>query len=273
MSHGQLPDPTSAELHVAVRSTELRRIYEFLYENRDHPPTMVEIETYLREVTGNIRSQRGRRVRELYPTFQIDKTPTFPPRYLLVGWKSNAETKPKSSIGRRVRAQVLQPQRCAMCGKTPLDDGVKLVVDHKLPQAWGGTDDLDNLQPLCEMCNSGKKDHFGTFDEFADKIKQAATFMEPQRRIGELFLAFGTDEWIRSDLLAMVANAKEFQEDWHRRMRDLRYIGWDYAHRNRRENGRVRSYYKLTKSAPWPDDILGEIKREFDRRRTARQKK
>lgn len=212
-------------------------------------------------------------MRDLYPTFQIDKTPQSPPGYVLVGWKSDDGSGQTAtvSISRRVRAQVLQPQRCAMCGKTPLDDGIKLVVDHKLPQAWGGTDDVDNLQPLCEDCNAGKKDHFKTFDEYADKIRQAATFNEPQRRIGELFLAFGTEEWIRSDVLAIVASAQAFQEDWQRRMRDLKYIGWDYENKKRLENGRSRSYYRLKVSAPWPTDIAGAIKREYDRRQTQRR--
>lgn len=153
-----------------------------------------------------------------------------------------------------------------MCGRTPLTDKVRLVVDHKLPRAWGGTNDLENLQPLCEDCNGGKKDHFKTFDRYTDQIRQAATHDEPQRRIGELLLAFGPGVWIPSDLIGAVASAKEFQDDWQRRLRDLRYIGWDYSHRNQRENGRVRSYYRLTRSAPWPPDIIGAIKVEYDRR-------
>lgn len=154
-----------------------------------------------------------------------------------------------------------------MCGRTPLGDEIKLDVDHKLPQEWGGTNDIENLQPLCEECNNGKKDHFRTYDPYVDKIKRAASYDEPQRRIGELFLAFGTDEWIRSDVLEIVASAKEYQEDWQRRMRDLRFIGWDYENRTKREGGRVRSYYRLTKSAPWPDNIIAAIRAEEARRR------
>lgn len=45
--------------------------------------------------------------------------------------------------------------KCQICGKT-IDDGVDLEVDHKIPVAHGGTNDLDNLQTLCSECNIGK---------------------------------------------------------------------------------------------------------------------
>jgi len=45
--------------------------------------------------------------------------------------------------------------KCQICGKT-IEDGVDLHVDHKIPVAHGGTNDLDNLQTLCSECNIGK---------------------------------------------------------------------------------------------------------------------
>lgn len=259
-----LPPPDSAELAEILPLAEHRRIYGYLYDRRDDPPTMVEISDYLAAITGKGASQRGRRVRDLYPLFHIDKTPGQQPRYLL---KSRKPPLPADKpLDRKTRAQVLQPQRCAMCGRTPLGDGVKLVVDHKLPREWGGTNEVENLQPLCEDCNGGKKDHFRTYDQYVDEIRQAATYDEPQRRIGELFLAFGTDRWIRSDILEIVASAKEYQEDWQRRMRDLRFIGWDYRFRKERESGRVRTYYQLVKSAPWPENTIAAIRAEAARR-------
>jgi 5-methylcytosine-specific restriction endonuclease McrA len=259
-----LPPPDSAELLEILPTVEHRRIYKFLYGRRDDPPTMVEIGDHLTAVTGKGASQRGRRVRDLYPFFHIEKTAGREPRYVLKARK--APLPAEKPLDRKTRAQVLQPGRCAMCGRTPLADGVKLVVDHKLPREWGGTNDVDNLQPLCEDCNSGKKDHFRTYDPFIAQIRQAATYDEPQRRIGELLLAFGVNEWIRSDMIEIVASAKEYQEDWQRRMRDLRFIGWDYEHRKLREGGRVRTYYRLTKSAPWPKNIIAAVRAEARRR-------
>ena len=244
-------------------SAEHRRIYEYLYDRRDNPPTKVEILDHLSELTGETHSQRDRRMRDLYPYFRIDKTPERRPRYVLVSRKPPTDDTP---LDRRTRAQVLQPQRCAMCGRTPLQDGVRLVVDHKIPREWGGTNDRENLQPLCEDCNGGKKDHFRTYEPFIEQIRQAAAYDEPQRRIGELLLAFGTEEWVRSDVIEIVASAKEYQEDWQRRMRDLRFIGWDYEYKKVREGGRVRTYYRLAKSAPWPENIIASIRAEADRR-------
>lgn len=45
--------------------------------------------------------------------------------------------------------------RCQICGATA-QDGCKLEVDHKVPVAKGGLDELDNLQTLCFECNRGK---------------------------------------------------------------------------------------------------------------------
>lgn len=44
---------------------------------------------------------------------------------------------------------------CCSCGRTSRD-GYPLEVDHILPRSKGGTDDEENLQTLCWLCNSGK---------------------------------------------------------------------------------------------------------------------
>lgn len=44
--------------------------------------------------------------------------------------------------------------KCQMCGKS--SDIVKLTIDHILPISKGGTNILENLQPLCLSCNSKK---------------------------------------------------------------------------------------------------------------------
>lgn len=264
-----LPLPDSSDINQILRVQELRRIYRFLYDRQDDPPTQVEIEAYLADVTGEPASQRGRRVRELYPFFWIDKTSGRRPRYRLSARKPIVAEEEK--IDDAKRARILQPGRCAMCGKSALHDHVKLVVDHKIPREWGGSNADENLQPLCEQCNAGKKNHFMSYDPYIDQIRLAATFDEPQKRLGELLKAFGTDEWVRSDVLAIVASAKEYQEDWQRRLRDLRYIGWQFTSKNRHEGGRVWSYYRLIKSAPWPDNIASAVKTEYDRRQAIRR--
>jgi hypothetical protein len=45
-------------------------------------------------------------------------------------------------------------QSCAFCFRT----NIRLTADHILPLSKGGSDDIENIQPLCQRCNSIKKD-------------------------------------------------------------------------------------------------------------------
>ena len=44
--------------------------------------------------------------------------------------------------------------KCLCCGKQ--EPEIKLTRDHVLPLTQGGTDSIDNVQPLCARCNSKK---------------------------------------------------------------------------------------------------------------------
>ena len=44
--------------------------------------------------------------------------------------------------------------KCLCCGR----DDVKLTADHVIPVSKGGRSDIDNIQPLCQFCNSSKGD-------------------------------------------------------------------------------------------------------------------
>lgn len=65
----------------------------------------------------------------------------------------------RAPLPNRVRFLVLErdQHRCVMCGRTARD-GITLEVDHRTAVASGGTNELDNLQTLCNICNSGKSD-------------------------------------------------------------------------------------------------------------------
>lgn len=57
----------------------------------------------------------------------------------------------RKSLGRAIREQILSDSKCAICG-TPHN----LVIDHKTPISRGGTSEIENLQALCQPCNSRK---------------------------------------------------------------------------------------------------------------------
>lgn len=62
----------------------------------------------------------------------------------------------RQPIPRKLRHQVFQRDgyRCRECGAT--NKQTRLHVDHIKPVAKGGTNDLNNLQTLCEACNRAK---------------------------------------------------------------------------------------------------------------------
>ena len=76
-------------------------------------------------------------------------------------WTSTVKQKDvsKRNVPAKVRVQVLDRDNstCQLCGAT-IADGVKLHVDHIVPLSKGGTNELDNLQTLCQDCNLGKSD-------------------------------------------------------------------------------------------------------------------
>ena len=74
---------------------------------------------------------------------------------------SKRRTLPKS-----LRVQVLarDSYRCRMCGRS--SDEVALEVDHVVPVASGGTDELSNLATLCRDCNVGKSSY--SFSDYRD---------------------------------------------------------------------------------------------------------
>lgn len=66
---------------------------------------------------------------------------------------------PRIRIPPAVKQYVFERDRyqCQSCGKTQLE--AELTIDHIIPLARGGQNDISNLQTLCRGCNLKKKHH------------------------------------------------------------------------------------------------------------------
>lgn len=64
------------------------------------------------------------------------------------------------SIPTEVRNYISQRDnyQCRSCGKR--EPEIKLEIDHIIPIAHSGSNDISNLQSLCRHCNQQKKHHF-----------------------------------------------------------------------------------------------------------------
>lgn len=186
--------------------------------------------------------------------------------YNFVGNRS--EIVDEGNPSKKIRAEIIRSSRgrCQMCGRSVEKHGVALVVDHKIPREWGGTNDIDNLWALCEDCNSGKKAYFSSLNLDSKLMKSVMGHASVHMRIGELLKAVGIGERVSSQLIDIVAD----KDDWQKRLRELRYpvIGWDIDTKLYFAEGRKRCDYILRSFKDWPDDPSGVIRRfEADRRR------
>ncbi|HEX7895038.1 MAG TPA: HNH endonuclease signature motif containing protein [Terriglobales bacterium] len=277
-----LPKPKSDDLAKLVTEAETRAVYEFLYDRRDNPPTMVEVEEHIAGLYGEKHAQTGRRLRNLRDVYRL----RVPARYVkgrgyvyfLEGFadESKNSAKGRRPINRRVRAEVLlrDGSRCAMCGRTPQDDHIKLDIDHKVPLDWADLDDPNdpaNLQPLCTDCNAGKKAHYAAFDEYADAIRAARKGADPWTRIGELFKAM-LNKQVPRELITIVAGETHAGDDL-KRARELRYIfGWDIQNSPDRSGSRTKSFYRCLSWKPFPPEGPEEIVRRHEQERKAKKR-
>ena len=66
---------------------------------------------------------------------------------------------PRIPIPQQVRKYVFERDnyQCQSCNKTQLE--TQLTIDHIIPLALGGQNDISNLQTLCCNCNRQKQHH------------------------------------------------------------------------------------------------------------------
>jgi 5-methylcytosine-specific restriction endonuclease McrA len=237
---------------------------------REHPEGLDIHE--IRAALGNIEGQQhlDRRVRQLRSHYKV---PYRAGRYHFEG--DLDATTDNAPISAKLRAAVMHAAggRCQMCGKTVKEDGVKLQADHKIPRTWDGETTLDNLWALCELCNGGKRNYFSSFP--AEEMRKLAKMESVYERLTYMLKA-NTGKAVPSWLLEFVANLNDFQEDWQKRLRELRYpvIGMEISSgRTKSESGKWIASYKLEKWAPLPRDhkkLIKDYEKKLRQKRQAR---
>src|SRR5258708_6463757 len=173
----------------------------------------------------------------------------------------------QGEISLKLRAEVLHAARgrCNNCGRTIETHGIVLVVDHRKPRDWGGTNDRENLRAICDECNSGKKAFFSSLNADPETMKRITSHRSVHVRIGELLKAVGVGNPTPSSLLEAVAD----QDDWQKRLRELRYpvIGWEIEKNlYKGSSGKKHADYVLKKYREWPENPTDEIRR-FEKER------
>lgn|GEM_PF-1905146 len=171
------------------------------------------------------------------------------------------------SITGRLRGEALYKARgrCSNCGRSIEKHDVVLVVDYKVPRPWGVLPGQDNVWAICEDCAKGKKICFRSVD--AAWMRRLMALKSVHMRLGETLKAL-KGQLVPAQVLDFVAN----QDDWKKRVRELRYLGWEIDVLNpSQHHGRLFSCYRLTKFCTWPEDPTGVIRR-YEQERAKRNR-
>lgn len=212
------------------------------------------------------QGQLDRRKRDLYKWFAIEKVTIG--RHTLYFYKGERKKAlGDTGVSLKDRAKILHEAcgQCGMCGRTIAGHGIVLVVDHKIPQDWGGSSQYSNLWAICQDCNEGKKNYFAAYDK--DLMRAVMHHGSVHLRIGELLKAH-VGQPVPAYLIAFVAG----KDDWQKRTRELRYLKWTIkVSKKRTPAGKVESYYTLRKYTEWPDNPTLWIQ-QYERHRAKRNK-
>lgn len=238
-----------------ARNTAIhRRVLDLLLENPEGL-SVTEIRKRL-ELSGEEQQHLDRRIRDLDEEHVIERV-RKQGATLYVYQGPRTIPRKRSPIHPKVRAEVLLASHgsCAMCGRTIQEDGIKLELDHVIPVEWGGTSDIWNLQALCSEDNAAKKAYFAGFDP--QLMRKVYAYPKVHQRIGQLLVALHP-EYVNSSLLEAVAG----QDDWQKRLRELRTIGWRISVKKMRQaNGRVTSAYRVEKWTELSKDPAADVRR------------
>ena len=78
---------------------------------------------------------------------------------------------PRFSDAKKAKIRRKYNNRCAQCG----NGGQRLTIDHVVPLADGGSNDISNLQLLCGPCNQRKGSKHSTRFQIQPKARRVKT--------------------------------------------------------------------------------------------------
>lgn len=113
---------------------------------------------------------------------------------------------------------------------------------------------------------SGQTELFATFD--SDEMQKVVNIESVHERIAR-FLYHHMPEPVPAYAIEFVANVRDQQLDWRKRLRELRYdpIGLEIEVSKRRDEKGVQSFYALKKWRDLPEDHVKLIK-GFERQKS-----
>lgn len=214
-----------------------------------------------------IQQHLDKRVRELRKFYDVPLERRDGKAYYVYKGERKKPAVDSGHIKAPLRAQLLHEAngRCQMCGRTVKEDKIKFEIDHKIPRNWGGPSSHDNLWAICQLCNGGKRDFFSSFSD--SLMRKLLSHDSVYERILET-LRLDKDSPTPSWLLAFVANFDDWQDDWQKRLRELRYpvIGIKIkSSRKKNPQGKWEAAYLLEKDKPLPKDHKFLIK-DYERK-------
>lgn len=252
---------------MATTATKLGAIHHKILDLLKATPTGLTIYEIRDQIADlDVQQHLDKRVRELRYTHKVPLRRIGGKAVYVYEGEREEGLSDGGHISSALRAKLLHTAhgKCQMCGRTIADDDIKLEIDHKIPRNWGGLTVEENLWAICGLCNGGKRDFFATFND--DEMTRILAKDSVYERIAEtlrIYEGSPTPAW----LLQFVANADDFQEDWQKRLRELRYpvIGYEIA-ASRRKNpaGKWEAAYTLREWKPLPENHKFLIK-EFER--------